>query len=368
DILNGTFLVTNKLGYGITSTVWLARDLRRWGWEKDRYVTIKVGVNDNAFCKTISEKEAVVSENIMKAAPGHPGLFSLRKVYGSFDIQGPTGLHVCLVCQPMLETFLTYQERFAEEKAPMHVVKLTVWLMLSALDYLHRKCQLIHTDINPTNILMSVDNPTILDRVAREEYTNHPTPRKVLDDRIVYQTRHALSSHAADVGFPKLADFAWVEPGASGTLNHNIQHPLYRSPEVLLQAGWTYSIDVWNMGVLIWDMMEGKPLFEGLDPTRQNEYGKPSHLAQMIALLGPPPMDLLSRGEKTSEYFNPDGSFKYPELIPRGRSLEGSVTVFENNKDRELFFKFARRMIQWLPESRSTCRELLEDPWLGYKP
>ncbi|KAG8731685.1 hypothetical protein FRC12_019618, partial [Ceratobasidium sp. 428] len=85
--------------YGITSTVWLARDLRRWGWEKDRYVTIKVGVNDNAFCKTISEKEAVVSENIMKAAPNHPGFFSLRKVYGSFNIQGPTGSLSRSICK-----------------------------------------------------------------------------------------------------------------------------------------------------------------------------------------------------------------------------------------------------------------------------
>ena len=39
--------------------------------------------------------------------------------------------------------------------------------VLQGLDYLHTKCKIIHTDIKPENILMSVDDPYIR-KVAAE--------------------------------------------------------------------------------------------------------------------------------------------------------------------------------------------------------
>ncbi|KAG8765914.1 hypothetical protein FRC12_007195 [Ceratobasidium sp. 428] len=367
EVLNDTFLVTNKLDYGLISTIWLARDLRRWSWENNRYVVLKMFSNNEDF-KHIFEHETMYHKHIMDVAPNHPGLFSIRKAYDSFTAQGPAGPHVCLVCEPMVESFSTYQQRFDDKKASIPAIKLTVWLMLSALDYLHRKCRLIYTDITLSNILMSANDLIVLDQAAREEYTDRPAPRKVLNDRIIYSPRSTLSEHTSYIGFPKLADFRDVMPGAAGIpLNYTIQFPPYRSPEVVLGAEWSYSTDVWNLGVLIWDMLEGRHLFEGLDPYRL-EYGKPVHLAQMIALLGSPPAELLARGAKSSDYFNPNDSFKYPELIPCGRSLENSVTQFEDEADKELFFGFVRKMLRWLPENRATCRELLEHPWLGIKP
>jgi serine/threonine protein kinase len=33
-------------------------------------------------------------------------------------------------------------------------------------------------------------------------------------------------------------------------------------------------------------------------------------------------------------------------------------------EDKKLFIEFVRKMLQWLPENRSTAKELLADPWL----
>jgi serine/threonine protein kinase len=35
-----------------------------------------------------------------------------------------------------------------------------------------------------------------------------------------------------------------------------------------------------------------------------------------------------------------------------------------DSKDRELFLRFMRKMLQWEPEKRSSARELLQDEWL----
>ncbi|TNN82883.1 SRSF protein kinase 1 [Liparis tanakae] len=44
---------------------------------------------------------------------------------------------------------------------PLPCVKSIIRQVLQGLDYLHTKCQIIHTDIKPENILMSVDEPYV---------------------------------------------------------------------------------------------------------------------------------------------------------------------------------------------------------------
>jgi hypothetical protein len=34
-------------------------------------------------------------------------------------------------------------------------------------------------------------------------------------------------------------------------------------------------------------------------------------------------------------------------------------------KNKEIFLKLIRGMLQWLPEDRKTAKQLLEDPWLN---
>jgi serine/threonine-protein kinase SRPK3 len=40
---------------------------------------------------------------------------------------------------------------------------------------------------------------------------------------------------------------------------------------------------------------------------RDNEYSTHAHLGQLIGLLGPPPKELLDRGEEAALHFRPDG-------------------------------------------------------------
>lgn len=57
----------------------------------------------------------------------------------------------------------------------------------------------------------------------------------------------------------------------------------------------------------IWDMYEGKHLFNRRLPSREASVA--THLARMNALLGPPPSDVLTNGSMVSQYFDENGEF-----------------------------------------------------------
>lgn len=105
-----------------------------------------------------------------------------------------------------------------------------------------------------------------------------------------------------------------------------IQGEMYRAPEVILDAGYSYSADIWSLGVLVsnvnpgqcaidahdwtcklWDLLEGKALFlPRLHGT--NEYDDESHLGQITALIGPRPQNILSNGRRNSMFYKPNGT------------------------------------------------------------
>ncbi|KAK9251874.1 hypothetical protein V1507DRAFT_259375 [Lipomyces tetrasporus] len=80
-------------------------------------------------------------------------------------------------------------------------------------------------------------------------------------------------------------------------------------------------------------------------------------------LNGPPPLDILKQGKESSRYFDDEGKFKFPELIPKSQGLENSFFA-SKDMDRRMFLNFISRMLRWRPADRSNTEALLLDPWL----
>lgn len=77
--------------------------------------------------------------------PDHPGKDFIRKLYGSFHIDGPHGKHLCLVHEALglsLEHFILY---LIDGRYPLGLLKPSLRQMLMAVDFLHAKAGLIHT-------------------------------------------------------------------------------------------------------------------------------------------------------------------------------------------------------------------------------
>lgn len=79
-------------------------------------------------------------------------------------------------------------------------------------------------------------------------------------------------------------------------------------------------------------------------------------------MLGPPPSEIVQRGERSKEFFNEDGEWNADLPIP-DLSLENSEEMYEG-KEKEEFLRFMRCMLQWRPEDRKTAYELFNDPYL----
>lgn len=89
------------------------------------------------------------------------------------------------------------------------------------------------------------------DSVLRDFETNelqNPCPRKELDGRTIYTSREVRMPK--NLGAPILCDFGSAVMGDEEH-SEDIQPNIYRAPEVILQAPWSYNVDIWNVGCVV---------------------------------------------------------------------------------------------------------------------
>ncbi|KAA8643356.1 putative protein kinase [Aspergillus tanneri] len=361
EILNGRYQVTAKIGYGSSSTVWLARDLMQWRWLRDKYVALKINTSTRHSRDVKTELDTL--QLLCKSNPRHKGCPYVRHLLDSFELNYESRKHLILVFEPLREPLWIYRRRFIGDAIPSDVLKIMLQMILQGLDYLHAECHIIHTDLKPDNIMVKIEDLSILDHAAKDEYKN-PLPQKACSDgRTIYLSRNNYGLPRKTTGVIQITDFDLSVPGDrihSGC----IQAEIYRAPEVILDCGYSYSADIWNLGVMLWDILEGRKLFRDIDPVRVHEYDELNHFAHIIALLGPPPREILEKGRRTSQFYN-SGEFKGPK-IGAEFNFETSLSQIKGD-DKRMFISFVKRMIKWRPEERSTPRELLEDPWLSFE-
>lgn len=105
-------------------------------------------------------------------------------------------------------------------------------------------------DLKPDNIMIKVEDPVILEESARDEY-DHPLPQKRCSDgRTIYLSRNDFGITDKTTGIIQITDFDLSVRGDRPNRGR-IQAEVYRSPEVLLGAGYSYSADIWSLGVMV---------------------------------------------------------------------------------------------------------------------
>ncbi|KAI1751061.1 protein kinase [Xylaria castorea] len=133
------------------------------------------------------------------------------------------------------------------------------------------------------------------------------TARKVLPDRTIYLPQ--LMPVTSEL--PVICEFGAAKIGRKHT--GDVMPNAYRAPEIILDMEWDSKIDIWSVGVMIWDLFEGGRLYHAeKDGFLNNEM----HLAEMVSLMGPPPRSFLERSKNCRKYWDEKGNWIAATTIP----------------------------------------------------
>lgn len=122
---------------------------------------------------------------------------------------------------------------------------------------------------------------------------------------------------------PVITDFGAARLGEPGQKHTGDAMPgVFRAPEIIAEMEWDSQIDIWSVGVMvrinaafissycrlntqIWNLLEDDNLFR---PFKDGYLNDELHFAQMVALMGPPPKQLLERSDRCSKYWDSEGT------------------------------------------------------------
>jgi serine/threonine-protein kinase SRPK3 len=309
------------------------------------------------------------------------GRHHVTRIIDEFKHETSTGVHVCMTFE-ILGQHLGYQTaQFKQCRLPVRYVKKLTSQILQGLDFLHRECGIIHTDLQPSNILLELGHleetisqylsttPPRLAATANREFEE--LPENVDPNVPLYEALPTpLLTNSEDFSV-RIIDYgvaSWVDRH----LSDEIQPPLLRAPEVTLGAPWSTGVDIWSLGCLIIEFVNGHRFINPSASPRGIWTYEDDALAQMMELLGPFPADFLATAKRRDEFFDADGNLlRIPTIYPTNleRQVDGQHEVTKRPEDMPLsevpiYVDFLRGIFVLDPAKRKTAAELLEHEWL----
>lgn len=136
----------------------------------NKHVALKVVKSAPHYTETALD-EIKLLQRVVESNPAHPGRRHVVSLLDHFTHRGPNGSHVCMVFEVLGENLLGLIKRYHHRGVPEHICKQIAKQVLLGLDYMHRECGIIHTDLKPENVLICIDD---VEAVVRAELETSP--------------------------------------------------------------------------------------------------------------------------------------------------------------------------------------------------
>lgn len=224
--------------------------------------------------------------------------------------------HICITYEILGKNLYEVSQSNGFKPLPVETVKNYAFQILKALEVCHRS-GIIHCDLKPENVLVTTDNKQNI----------------------------------------KLIDF-----GSSCFEGYQkyeyIQSRFYRAPEVILGINYGPPMDIWSFGLIIVELLIGKPLFPGNSEMEQ--------LEMISEVLGPPHPGLVKVGKRKKEFF--DESYRLKRIKGTGpRKPKSTPLASALNSGDPFYIDFIQKCLTWDQALRMTATQALQHPWLNIK-
>ncbi|EGW03617.1 Testis anion transporter 1 [Cricetulus griseus] len=402
DLFNGRYHVIRKLGWGHFSTVWLS-----WDIQGKKFVAMKVVKSAEHYTETALD-EIRLLKSVRNSDPNDPNGEMVVQLLDDFKISGVNGTHICMVFEVLGHHLLKWIIKSNYQGLPLPCVKKIIQQVLQGLDYLHTKCRIIHTDIKPENILLSV-NDQYIRRLAAEatewQRSGAPPPSGSAEDSSSSGQDQTLTECAVEGGDTEIncngviGVVNYTENSNNETLrlkedlrnaNDCRVHTLKQeasfltspngdssaSPEtdsctpVTSEVSETMVCQASSVEQDISHLQESIRAEIPSGDEQEQEHNGPldnkDHIALIIELLGKVPRKLIVAGKYSKEFFTKKGDLKHITKLKPWGLLEVLVEKYEWPQEEAAgFTDFLLPMLELIPEKRATAAECLRHPWLN---
>ncbi|KAF8005286.1 hypothetical protein HF325_000743 [Metschnikowia pulcherrima] len=216
-------------------------------------------------------------------------LSPLEDIYFVTELQG-TDLHRLLTSRPLEKQFIQY----------------FTYQILRGLKYVH-SAGVIHRDLKPSNILI-----------------NENCDLKI-----------------CDFGLARIQD-----PQMTGYVSTRY----YRAPEIMLTwQKYDTEVDLWSVGCILAEMIEGKPLFPGRDHVHQ--------FSIITELLGSPPSDVI-------DTICSENTLRFVQLLPQRDPIPFSERFALCTHVEPEAIDLLSKMLVFDPKKRISAAEALQHPYM----
>lgn len=173
-------MVLRKLGWGHFSTVWLA-----WKLQDKKLYALKIQKSADKYTESALEEEEILYD--VASYYNHPKwVEALRKYHADANLQverrhtynlqmydqffhhAANGRHSIMALEVLGHNLLTLIKRFNYQGVPMPIAREITRQCLMGLDYMHRICNIIHTDLKPENVVFEIEERAKIDMLIRD--------------------------------------------------------------------------------------------------------------------------------------------------------------------------------------------------------
>ncbi|KAI8973761.1 kinase-like domain-containing protein, partial [Mycotypha africana] len=273
EVLDNRYQILANLGRGVFSSVVKAKDQKT-----NEEVAIKMIRNNETMYKA-GQKELAFLKKLMEADPENKK--HVIRLHRHFEYRN----HLCLVFETLSMNLRDVLKKYGKDVGiSIKAVRIYAQQLFLSLSLL-KKCQILHADIKPDNILVS-------------------------------ESRNTL----------KLCDLGSASDASDNAITPYLVSRFYRAPEIMLGLAYDHAIDVWSAACTLYELYTGKILFPG----RSNN----QMLKHIMELKGRFPNKLLRKAQFATEHFDEAYNFLSVEVdrVTKNEVVK-KMTIIKPTKD-----------------------------------